>query len=210
MASLQDSGAGSGRGLLGSRAYTAGGSTYGSVSAFLAKTANTITYIINGIFYSKTATDNIAATTTSLTDISTAITITAASNTSISIPDQYNLLVVLGLDASGNFRYYQGKLFKSETANTWNGTTNVSTTKYRGYDTTVKADGTQKQTAGGALEDFNSRYLPQIPDGICPVAVCKIANTSGGALSALVTGGPSLNTYGTFKDVSVLQADFNF
>ncbi len=171
------------RALLSTRCLSDVASAEGTNAATY-KTTATATYTINGNFYSKGATDNVAFSSGHKT-----------------LPDGYSCLFVVCLDSSGNFSTVQGRAFKSETDVT-------GSTKYRGYElSTIGEAGSSVARKGGDLEDYTSAFLPtSISSSVCPVAVIKVA-TSGATFVPGTTDLGAGTVTDTYYDISVLPAE---
>jgi hypothetical protein len=178
MGKLSDVGYDSLRDLIGNMALSNGGLAEGTNAATY-KTANTISYLSDGQFKSKGATDNVAFSSGHYT-----------------LKDGYSCLFVVALDGDGNFKTFQGEPFKAETVG--------GATKYRGYRR--DAQGNYEMTS--ALVDKTSSYLPDVDAGYSPVGIIKVA-TSGAAFVPGTTDLGAGTVTDTYYNVGVLPADTN-
>lgn len=161
--------------LPGNMCYADGGTTNGT-NAGTIKTTVAVPYTLDGIWYSKAITDNIAL---------------AAPSSSL-LPNDYDrwrfysigatdvartFYLVFALDSSGNVVTFQGA--------------------YSGQDLTFRGGGVAK---GDGL-------IPNLPDGVVPFAIAKVANP---ASLAFVPGTTALTTASgrtvTFYDIAMLPS----
>ena len=177
------------RELIGSVALTIGTLAINAASAATFKTTTVITYLVDGVFKSKAG--------------AAAIPFSAGHKT---IPTGgYAAFFVVGLDAAGAVTTYQSqRAFLPEVQGD-------GTTKYRGFDMGMNAGATAAiATYQGQLEDFNAGFLPDVPNGITPVGIIKITNTSVSA--GWVPGTSALDLAGTtpvYADISMIPSATN-
>jgi hypothetical protein len=164
------------RALIANHCFTDAGLAEGTNSATF-QNAATATFTINGIFYAKTATDNLAM---------------SAGHTKLL--SGYTQLFIVALDSAGAATTYQGLAYKSETDV-------VGATKYRGYLTEVN-NGVTRHTKTGMLEEFSSAFLPtNVPDTVCPIGIIKIV-----ASADFTPGTTDFGSQDTCYDISVVPA----
>jgi hypothetical protein len=109
---------------------------------------------------------------------------------------------VAGVDAAGLFTVYQSqRAFMAEVQED-------GTTKYRGYDLFYPAANTPVAVKTAQLEDFNSAYLPDVPNGVTPFGILKQVCTT----AYFIPGTDALDKAGTtptYLDISLIPGGSN-
>lgn len=163
------------------QAFAAGGLAEGT-NANTIKTVNAVPYMIDGILYSKAATDNIAIN---------------VQGDNLVVPVNYKRQYLVGLDSSGTVKSYAGTLFKDEVVD--------GVTKYRGYREVKDMTGLPtRYEALSSLHDYNSNFLPPVPDGICPIGVLSVAPSTAATFTAGSTDLSAANVNPTYKDIGAI------
>ena len=168
------------------QAFAAGGLAEGT-NANTIKTVNTVPYTIDGILYSKAATDNIAMN---------------VQGDNLVVPVGYKRQYLVCLDSSGTVKSYAGTLFKDEVVD--------GVTKYRGYREVKDMTGlATRYEQLSALHDYNCNFLPVIPDGVCPIGVFSVAPHTAATFTAGSTDLSATNVTPTYKDIGAVPKAAN-
>lgn len=163
------------------QAFAAGGLAEGT-NANTIKTANAVPYTIDGVMYSKAATDNIAIN---------------VQGDNFVVPVNYKRSYLVGVDSAGTVKSYAGTLFANEVVD--------GVTKYRGYREVKDSNGlATRYEALSALHDYTSNFLPPVPDGICPIGVFSVAPVTAATYTAGTTDLGAANVTPTYKDIGAV------
>lgn len=143
------------------------------------KTTATLNYVIDGVFKSKAATDNIALTGLTVLD-----------STPWNTSGHFSCFFVVGIDTSGNFVVSQGQPFVA---------TADANGKYRGAIPFQKADGTVRYEPAAALTANTASFLPEDNSAVAVLGVIKVT-TAG---SNFVPGTTTLASAGFTNCVAI-------
>lgn len=163
------------------QAFAAGGLAEGTAANTI-KTVNAVPYTIDGVMYSKAATDNIAIN---------------VQGDNFVVPVNYRRQYLVCVDSSGTVKSYAGTLFASEVVD--------GVTKYRGYREVKDAYGLPtRYEALSALHDYTSNFLPPLPDGLCPIGIVSVAPVTAATFTAGSTDLGAANVTPTYKDIGAV------
>lgn len=167
-------------------AFGAGGLAEGT-NAGTIKTAAAVPYMIDGVLYSKGATDNVAMN---------------VQGENLVVPIGYKRQYLVGVNAAGTVTSYAGTLFKDEVVD--------GVTKYRGYREVKDFNGLPtRYEALSALHDYTSNFLPVVPADICPVGVFSVAPHTAATFLAGTTDLGAANVTPTYKDIGAVPVAVN-